>query len=100
MALSLDFILPSCPGIPESMWLAANSMIDVIIKRSWFFLGTFVTIQLIIHAFMDIAQGKLNIGTSIRTLSHAFLIACFFKYYKPLLMFFDGFIDQIGNLMN
>jgi hypothetical protein len=98
MTISLDFTLPSCPGIPESMWMAASSMIDAIIKRSWLYLGTFVTIQLIVHAFMDIAHGTLDIRAAIRTLSHAFLIACFFKYYKPLLIFFDGFIDQIGNI--
>jgi hypothetical protein len=98
MSLALDFALPSCPGIPDSMWIAVSSMITVVTKRCWSLLGAFITIRLLVDAIFDVSQGQFTLVPYARTLLHAFFIASFLTYYKPLLVFFDGFIESLCNV--
>lgn len=95
MADSIDFILSSCPGIPDSMWIATASMIDAIIQKCWMLFGVFLAIKLISDASLDVANGKFELRPHVKTMFQAMLIAIFLAYYKPLLMFFDRFIDSL-----
>jgi hypothetical protein len=95
MAANIDFILPSCYGIPESMWLVVSAMLDTILKRCWFLLGAFVVIKMLVSAFSDLGEDRFSLGIQFRILAQACLIAIFFTYYKTFLMTFDYFIDSL-----
>lgn len=95
MANSVDFILPSCYGIPESMWLAASLMLDAILKRCWLLLGAFVLIKMLSSALIDVGEEQFSLKTHLKTLFQALLIAVFFTYYKTFLMVVDYFIDSL-----
>lgn len=97
MASSIDFILPSCYGIPESMWLAASNVLNAILSKCWMLLGAFVVVKMIASAFMDIGEERFSIRTQFRILGQAFLIAVFFIYYKVFLMTFDYMIDSLSS---
>ena len=56
MTSSIDFVLPSCYGIPEPMWLVVSTMIESLIQRCWLLLGGFVTIKM---DFPDSSGGTL-----------------------------------------
>lgn len=95
MANSIDFILPSCYGLPESMWLMASSMLDIILKKCWLLLGAFVVIKMLVSAFGDVGEERFSLRTHLNILFQALLIAVFFTYYKTFLMTFDYFIDSL-----
>ena len=95
MAHDLDFILPSCPGVPDSMWVATSSMIDVITKKCWRLFGVFLAVKFISDAWVELAHGKFELRTHVKTVFQAMMIGVFLAYYKSLLMFFDHFIDSL-----
>ena len=95
MANTVDFILPSCYGIPESMWLVASAMLTTILNRCWLLLGAFVVIKMIVSAFIELGEERFSLAAQFRILAQALLIAVFFTYYKTFLMTFDYMIDSI-----
>lgn len=95
MANNIDFILPSCYGIPETMWLAASHILDAILRQCWMLLGAFVVVKMIVSAFMDLGEERFSLGTQFRILGQAFLIAIFLTYYKTFLMTLDYMIDSL-----
>lgn len=95
MTHNVDFILPSCYGIPESMWLVASAMLNAILKKCWLLLGAFVVVKMIVSTFMDLGEERFSLGTQFRILAQAFLIAIFLNYYKTCLMTFDYMIDSL-----
>ena len=96
MATDLDLILPTCPPIPHSMWIAASAMLDEVIPKCWKLLGAFVTIKILWNVLSDIDNGRLSLHIHIKTLLHTLCIAVFLVYYKRFLMVFDYFIDSIS----
>ena len=95
MAGSIDFILPSCYDIPESMWVVASAMLDTILKRCWLLLGAFVVVKMLVSAFSDLGEERFSLGIQLRILAQACCIAILFTYYKTFLMTFDYFIDSL-----
>lgn len=96
MAHSIDFILPSCYGLPESMWIAASAMLDTTIQRCWFLLGTFVVVKMLVRALSELGKTHFSLATHLKIIARAFLIAIFLHYYKNFLMTFDYFIDSLS----
>lgn len=95
MSDSIDFILPSCYGIPESMWMAASAMLDTILKRCWALLGAFVVGKMLMSAFNALGEERVALGAQLRILAQAFFIAMFLTYYKTILMVFDYCMDSL-----
>lgn len=95
MVNSVDFILPSCYGIPESMWLMASSMLDEILKKCWVLLSAFVVVKMLISAFNDLGGEGFSLRVQLKILAQAFLIAIFLTYYKTFLMTFDYLIESL-----
>jgi hypothetical protein len=96
MARGIDFILPSCPGIPDFMWIAISGLIDTLIKRCQLFFGIFLPLKLMVDAVADAPDGKFDLRACVRTLFQAILIGIFLFRYKFILMFFDNFIDTLS----
>ncbi len=90
----IDFILPTCPGIPESMWLATSAVMDALIKICWKLFGGFLAIRFIKDGFVDVMNGRFELRTHLNTVFQAVLIGIFLSYYKFILMSFDNFIDM------
>ena len=95
MANGIDFVLPSCYGIPEPMWLVVSNMIEVLIRRCWLLLGAFVIIKMIVGAFIDLGEERFSPASHIKITFQAFLIAIFLLYYKTILMTFDYLIESL-----
>jgi hypothetical protein len=91
----MDFILPSCPGIPDSMWIAVSATTDTFIRKFGWFFGTLLGLKLLLDFCVDVVHGQLDLGACVRTLFRAILIGIFLNHYKPILMFFDNFIDSL-----
>jgi hypothetical protein len=83
MSLGLDLVLPSCPGTPESMWIAVSSMIGAVTKRCWSLLGAFITIRLLVDAIFDVSQGQFTLIPYGGALLHAFFVASFLFSILP-----------------
>ncbi|MEM9417176.1 MAG: hypothetical protein AAF963_02375 [Bacteroidota bacterium] len=92
--MSVDFILPSFPPLPDGMWIATSAMLDASISKCMKLLGGFVTLKMI-HDWYE-SYEEMNISMHIRTLFRALMMVMFFRYYKSLLMFFDYFIDTLA----
>ena len=95
MANSVDFILPSCYGLPEAIWIAASAMLDTILTKCWALLGAFLVIKLLVSAWGDVGEERFSLRTYLKILFQGLLIALFLTYYKTFLMTFDYFIDSI-----
>jgi hypothetical protein len=95
MAKVSDFALPSCPGIPDAMWLSASSIINFGTTICWYLFGISLAINLAYGTYEDILNEKLNIRRLAKTLSKAMLIGLFLSNYKTILMFFDQFISTV-----
>lgn len=95
MVNSVDFILPSCYGIPESMWVTASAVLDVILKRCWVLLSAFVVVKMLISAFNDLGGEGFSLRVQLKILAQSFLIAIFLTYYKTFLMTFDDLIKSL-----
>ncbi|ACE06246.1 hypothetical protein Aasi_0877 [Candidatus Amoebophilus asiaticus 5a2] len=89
----VDFILPTCAGVPDAMWIVVSAMLQVMLKMCWKAFGTLMMIKLLWEGFMDISSGTLDLRTHIKTLSHALLVALFLTHYKFIIMYFDSFIS-------
>lgn len=70
-------------------------MIDVITKKCWRLFGVFLAVKFISDAWVEIAHGKFELRTHVKTVFQAMMIGVFLAYYKSLLMFFDHFIDSL-----
>lgn len=92
---SIDFVLPSCYYIPESMWLVVTAMLDAILNRCWILLGAFVVIKMLVSAFVDLGEDCLSLASQIKIVAQTFLVAVFLIYYKTFLMTFDYMIDSL-----
>ena len=97
MVSNIDFVLPSCYGIPESMWLVASNVLNNVLSQCWMLLSAFVLVKMLASAFMDIWEERFSLGTQFRILAQAFMIAVFFTYYKTFLMTFDYTIDSLSS---
>lgn len=95
MANVSDFALPSCPGIPDAMWLAAAYIISTAVTICWYIFGLFLAISLAQGTYEDILNEKLNIRRLAKTLSRAILVGLFLSNYKTVLMLFDQFISTV-----
>jgi hypothetical protein len=98
MTNGAGFILLSCPGVPDSMWIAISATADTLIRKCGWFFSNFLGIKLLFEALVDIFHRQLNLGTYIRAIFQAILICIFLTHYKPILMFFDNFIDRFMSL--
>ncbi|MHB9147999.1 MAG: hypothetical protein ACYC2U_06365 [Candidatus Amoebophilus sp.] len=90
-----DFALPSCPGIPDAMWLAAAYIINTAVTICWYIFGLVLAINLAQGTYEDILNERLNIRRLAKTLSKAILVGLFLSKYKTILMLFDQFIDTV-----
>lgn len=90
----IDFILPTCPGVPDSMWMVMSAMLQVMINVCWGFFKLFVPFKLIWVGVVDVANGKIDVRTHVKTMLQAVLIAILLAHYKFLIMYFDRFIDM------
>lgn len=95
MANSIDFVLPSCYGIPEPMWLVVSTMIEVLLRRCWMLLGAFLIIKMVVGSFVDIGEERFSPASHIKIVCQTFLIAIFLLYYKTFLMTFDYLIESL-----
>ena len=95
MTNGIDFLLPSCYNIPESMWLVVSSMLGVMLQRCWLLLGAFVGGKMLVSAFLDLGEDRFSPATHIKIVGQTFLLAIFLLYYKTILMFFDYLIDSL-----
>lgn len=95
MANSIDFVLPSCHYIPESMWLVVSSMLGMMLQRCWLLLGAFIGVKMLVSTFVDLGEDRFSPASHIKITFQAFLIAIFFLYYKTFLMTFDYLIDSL-----
>jgi hypothetical protein len=94
--MTVDFILPSCPGLSEALWITASLMLDASVKMSWVVLiGTF-SLRFLSDIYTDLGREQLSLRTHIITIFHAVLVAIFLNHYKFILMVFDNFIDLIS----
>lgn len=92
--MNIDFILPSFPPMPDGMWVASSGMIDASVRLCIKLLGGFVTLK-IMHDWYE-GYEEMNVAMHIRTLFKALMMVVFFSYYKPILMYFDYFIDMVS----
>lgn len=95
MVNSIDFILPTCHGLPDAIWITSSEMLDVMLKKCWLLLGSFVVIKMLVSALSDVGAERFSLRTHLNILFQALLIAVFFTYYKTFLMTFDHFIDGL-----
>ena len=93
MYMSVDFILPSFPPMPEGMWVASSAMLDASISKCMKLLGGFVTLKMM-HDWYE-SYEEMNVAMHVRTMLRALMMVVFFRYYKQLLMYFDHFIDAL-----
>lgn len=95
MANSVDFILPSCYGLPDAIWITSSEMLNITIKKCWILLGAFMAIKMLVCAFSDVGEERFSLSKHLKILFQALLIAVFLTYYKNFLMTFDYFIDSL-----
>ena len=88
----VDFILPTCSGVPDAMWIVISAMLQVMLSMCWKVFGTFFTIKFLWEGLSDISSGKLDLRGHIKTIFQALLIAIFLAHYKFIIMYFDNFI--------
>ncbi|MHB9147730.1 MAG: hypothetical protein ACYC2U_04850 [Candidatus Amoebophilus sp.] len=94
--MTVDFILPSCPGIPEALWITASLMLASATKLAWVILGGTFSLRFLSDVYTDFSGGQISIRTHIITIFHAVLVGVFLNHYKFFLMVFDNFIDLIS----
>jgi hypothetical protein len=95
MANSIDFILPSCYGLPDDIWIKSSEMLNITIKKCWVLLGAFVAIKMLVIAFSDVGEERFALRKHLRILLQGLLIAVFLTYYKSFLMTIDYLIDSL-----
>jgi hypothetical protein len=93
MNRSVDFILPTCAGIPDSMWIVASASIEAMLNTCWKLFAVFLVIKFIHDGLGDIVNGRFELRAHLKTILQAILIGSFLKYYKFFLMTFDNFIE-------
>lgn len=94
--MTVDFILPSCPGLSEALWITASLMLANATQLAWIILGGTFSLRFLSDIYTDFSRGEISIRTHIITIFHAFLVAIFLNHYKFFLMVFDNFIDLIS----
>lgn len=95
VAQQVDFVLPSDFIIPHAIWVATSVMITNVIKGCWALLGPCMIIKMLYDAISDLGNEYFSVRKQVRTLLQAMCLVVLLAHYKPILMFFDNFIDVL-----
>jgi len=96
MKQEIDFVLFSCAGVPDSMWIATSVMLEATIKRCWRLLGAFLVLKMLSEALHSFNGERLSLRPQLQVLFEGLLMALWLAYYKPLLMQLDGLIVSLS----
>ena len=73
MKQEIDFVLFSCAGIPDSMWIATSVMLEATTKRCWRLLGPFLAFKMLSEAFTSLQTERLSLRLPLKSVFEAFL---------------------------
>lgn len=91
----IDFILPTCPGIPDAMWIASGAYITWMQGFALTLLYTGFLTQLLFTGLSESTNGRVNILGYLKLLGRTFGLTLFIIYAKRIFFTFDVFIDLL-----
>lgn len=92
----IDFILPTCPGIPDPMWIASGRIISNMCGFSLKLLGAGFLTKLLFGGLLDsTTHGRVDVAAIIRLIGKTVFLFLFINYIKRIAFTFEIFIDEL-----
>jgi hypothetical protein len=91
----IDFILPTCPGIPDSMWIAAGRFVGYVSKISLSLLSAGFLIRLLFSGISDSSDGRVNVFGYVKLIARTAGLLFFIIKAKNIFFTWEVFMDEL-----
>lgn len=93
----IDFILPTCPGMPHPMWIAAGRIISSMSGFSLKLIAAGFLTKLLFGGLLDsTTHGRIDVAGIIKLIGKTILLVLFITYIKRIAFTFEIFIDDLS----
>ncbi len=91
----IDFILSTCPTIPDSTWIAAGRCIDYVTGFSTKLLSAGFITQLLSSGLSDSTSGKFDVASVLKLIGKILILLLFLFYSKRIFSTWEVFMGKL-----